>query len=165
MTFSVRPATDADWPMIWPIIQEVAASEESFAMEAAPNERVVRASWMTKHPGRRPRHPTEEGQVLGTANMYANRPNQGARVASLFMVAASARGRGVGRALVRDMIVWATDHRLPRHPVQRCGRFDTEGAVRLYETEGFRVIGTATRRSSFTPCWVRGSPHPRRDLP
>jgi GNAT superfamily N-acetyltransferase len=46
--------------------------------------------------------------VLGTANMYANRAGPGAHVASAsFMVASTAQGRGVGRALVEDALTWA----------------------------------------------------------
>ena len=71
MTFLVRPATDADWPLSWPIIQEVAASQETFAMEAAPNARDMRASWMTQHPGRVVLASDDEGLVLGSTNMYA----------------------------------------------------------------------------------------------
>ena len=143
MTFFVRPATDADWPLIWPIIQEVAASQETFAMEAAPTEPAMRASWMTRGPGRAVVAVDEERQVLGTANMYANRPNQGSHVASgSLMVAAPARGRGVGRALVRDLIEWTTKHGF-RGIQFNAVVASNESAVRLYESEGFRIVGTA----------------------
>ena len=52
MTFRVREATAEDWPSIWPIIQEVAAAEETFAMVADPDEDDMRAWWMTPPPGR-----------------------------------------------------------------------------------------------------------------
>lgn len=108
MTYLVRQATDADWPSIWPIIQEVAATGETFAMETHPEETEMRSSWMTQAPGRVVVATDEAGQIVGTANMYANRPNQGSHVASgSFMVAVSARGRGVGRVLVRDMLAWS----------------------------------------------------------
>ena len=143
MTFRVRSADDTDWPSIWPIIREVAAAQETFAMEAAPSEQPVRAWWMTQHPGRVVVVDDGEGRVVGTANMYANRPHQGSHVASgSLMVAARARGTGVGRALVRDMIDWTTMRGF-RGIQFNAVVASNEHALCLYESEGFRVIGTA----------------------
>ncbi|GAA4685465.1 GNAT family N-acetyltransferase [Nocardioides nanhaiensis] len=143
MTISVRPATDADWPCIWPIILEIAASQDTFAMEATPSECAMRASWMTQPPGRVVVAIDIVGQVLGTANMYANRPNQGSHVASgSLMVAAPARARGVGRALVRDMVAWATGYGF-RGIQFNAVVASNQRAVRLYESESFRVVGAA----------------------
>lgn len=143
MTCLVRTATDTDWPSIWPIIQEVAAAEETFAMAASPDEGVLRGEWMTPPPGRVVVATDRAGRVRGTANMYANRPNQGSHVASgSVMVAAAARGQGVGRALVRDLIGWATDRGF--RGIQFNAVVATnEAALRLYESEGFRIIGAA----------------------
>lgn len=84
-----------------------------------------------------------DGQLVGTSNTYANRPHQGAHVASgSFMVAASARGQGVGRRLVRDMVAWCAEQGF--RGIQFNAVVATnEGAVRLYEPEGFRTIGAA----------------------
>ena len=143
MTYLVRPATDADWSFIWPIIMEVAAAEETFAMEARPNETDMRAAWMVASPGRVVVATDDAGHVVGTANMYANRPHQGAHVASgSFMVAAGVRGRGVGRVLVRDMIAWASERGF-RGIQFNAVVSGNDGAVRLYESEGFRVVGAA----------------------
>ena len=143
MTFRVREATAEDWPSIWPIIQEVAAAEETFAMVADPDEDDMRASWMTPPPGRVVVAVDDQGVVAGTANMYANRPNQGAHVASgSFMVAAQARGLGVGRQLVRDMITWTTKQGFSGIQFNAVVA-SNEGAVRLYESEGFLIIGAA----------------------
>ena len=81
--------------------------------------------------------------VLGTANMYANRPAQGSHIASgSIMVAQPARGRGVGRALVRDMIDWAG--RTGFAAIQFNAVVETNApAVGLYRSEGFTIIGTA----------------------
>jgi len=135
----VRDASERDWSAIWPIVAEVARAGETFAMEAAPDERVARADWMR---GRVVVAGNADGVVLGTATMYANRPAQGSHVASgSIMVAAEARGRGAGRALVREMISWA--RRSGYAGIQFNAVVETNtAAVRLYESEGFVVIGT-----------------------
>src|SRR3954471_6658508 len=138
----VREASDHDWASIWPIIAEVARTGETFAMEATPDEASARAEWMTPSPGRVILACDPDGVLFGTANMYANRPAQGSHVASgSIMVAVEARGRGAGRALVREMINWAT--RSGYVGIQFNAVVETNtAAVRLYESEGFIIIGT-----------------------
>ncbi len=138
----LRPATASDWPSIWQIISEVAAAAETFAMAARPDEEDTRHAWMTAPPGRVV-VAERSGDVLGTANMYANRPHQGDHVASgSLMVAATARGSGLGRALVRDMIAWAAGEGFAA--IQFNAVVETNrAAVALYRAEGFRVLGTA----------------------
>lgn len=138
-----RPAAQGDWPSIWAIVQEVAAAGKAFAMDPAPSETGMRDAWLTPPPGRVVVAEDQAGRVLGTANAYANRPNQGSHVASgSVMVAATARGRGVGRMLVRDMIAWTTERGF-RSIQFNAVVASNEAAVRLYESEGFRIIGTA----------------------
>lgn len=140
---SVRTAKTADWAAIWPIISDVAAEQMTFAMNARPNEDEMRAEWLIKPPGRVIVACGADGSVLGTANMYANRANQGAHVASgSLMVARSSRGNGVGRAMVEDLIDWAG------HSGYRGIQFNAvvqtnHAAVHLYLSEGFRIVGAA----------------------
>lgn len=142
MDVTVRVATTDDWPAMWSIIHEVAAAQETFAMTAEPDEAATRVSWMTPPPGRCV-VAVDSGSVLGTSNMYANRENQGSHVASgSIMVAAGARGQGVGRALTRDMVRWATDAGYIGIQFNAVVATNT-GALHLYESEGFRAIGAA----------------------
>jgi L-amino acid N-acyltransferase YncA len=84
-----------------------------------------------------------DGTVLGSANMYPNRPGPGAHVASAsFMVDAAARGKGVGRALCEDMIAWAG--RQGFRSIQFNAVVETNApAVKLWQDLGFRIIGTS----------------------
>lgn len=159
MTFSVRAATTDDWVGIWPIIQEVAAAEETFAMDARPDEAETRDSWITPPPGRVVVAVDDRGQIVGTANMYANRPNQGSHVASRsLMVAAGSRCLGVGRQLVRDMIEWTAAQGF--RGIQFNAVVATnKGALRLYESEGFRSW-RRTRRFRSSLAGPRRLAHP-----
>ncbi len=87
-----------------------------------------------------------EGQlVLGTAKMGRNRPGPGSHVATAsYMVAAEARGRGIGRALVVESLEWARECGFAAMQFNAVVATNTS-AVRLYEDLGFTVIGTVPR--------------------
>ena len=82
------------------------------------------------------------GTVLGSANMYPNRPGPGKHVASgSFMVDAAARGQGVGRLLCEDLIAWAGKSGF--RSIQFNAVVETnEAAVHLWQALGFRIAGT-----------------------
>ncbi len=77
--------------------------------------------------------------------MGRNRPGPGSHVATAsYMVAAEARGLGVGRALVVDSLDWARESgyaAMQFNAVVATNR----GAIGLYESLGFTVIGTVPR--------------------
>lgn len=139
----IRDATDADWPRIWPIIQEVVRAGDTFAYDPAMTEEQARQIWMQTRAPSRTVVAVDGERVLGTANMYPNRPGPGSHISSAsFMVSADARGRGLGRTLVVDMIDWARSGGFAA--VQFNAVVDTNtSAIRLYEDLGFRTIGVA----------------------
>jgi GNAT superfamily N-acetyltransferase len=141
MRHRVREASSHDWPSIWPIVRDVVRAADTFTYDPHMTEDQARALWMVGPPGRTT--VVDDGQrVLGTANMYANRGGPGAHVASAsFMVGADARGHGLGRALVEDALAWA------RAAGFRGMQFNAVaasnlGAVALYRSLGFAIIGT-----------------------
>lgn len=138
----MREATDADWPQIWPIMRAVIREQTTFAYDPAMDEDDARRIWMPGAPARTVVAVSDD-KVLGTANMYPNRPGPGSHVASAsFMVDAAARGLRVGRTLLEDMIGWARRGRFTA--VQFNAVVETNVvAVRLYENLGFRTIGVA----------------------
>ncbi|MCI4066653.1 GNAT family N-acetyltransferase [Micromonospora sp. R77] len=137
----IREFTGADWVQVWPIVEEVIVARETFAYDPAWSAEVAHDVWVERPPGRTV-VAEQDGIVVGTAKMGANRPGPGAHVATAsFMVAAAARGRGVGRALCEDALDWARDRGFAA--MQFNAVVDTnEAAVRLYRQLGFTVIGT-----------------------
>ncbi|MHB1430499.1 MAG: GNAT family N-acetyltransferase [Streptosporangiaceae bacterium] len=140
--FAIRDASQDDWPRIWPIIYDVITGQQTFPYDPAMSEDDARRGWLLPPPARVTVAASGEA-ILGTANMYANRPGPGSHVASgSLMVAAQARGKGVGRALTTNMIAWA--RRSGFAAIQFNAVVDTNAAaVHLYESLGFITLGTA----------------------
>lgn len=141
----VRELEDADWPQVWSIIEQVVRAGDTFPFPTDLSEKAARELWLDNGPGGRASVATSGGLVLGTAKMGRNRPGPGAHVATAsYMVALSARGRGVGRALVVDSLAWA--QQAGYAAMQFNAVVDTNrAAVHLYESLGFAVIGTVPR--------------------
>jgi len=138
---TVRPIDEQDWPAVWPILADVIAEQETFPYDPTMSETDARSMWLVPAPGRTT-VAVRDGRVVGTANMYANRPGPGSHIASgSFMVATDARGRGVGRALVEDALVWTTDKGFAGMQFNAVVEGNT-AAERLYADVGFTVIGT-----------------------
>jgi GNAT superfamily N-acetyltransferase len=137
----IRNATQDDWPAIWPIVRDVVVAADTFPYDPEMSEQEGRSLWMVASPGRTT-VAVDGAEVVGTANMYANRPGPGAHVASgSFMVASAARGRGVGRALVEDALSWARATGFRAMQFNAVAETNVE-AVGLYRSLGFSIVGT-----------------------
>ncbi|PUA82311.1 GNAT family N-acetyltransferase [Nocardioides currus] len=138
---AVRTATDADWPAIWPIFDEIVRAGETYAFPIDLTIDTARPWWMTDHVVVL----EEEGAVLGSAKMGPNRPGRGAHVGTAsFMVDPAARGRGVGRRLGEHVVQW---HRAAGFAgIQFNAVVETNTvAVRLWQDLGFEIVGTVPR--------------------
>jgi GNAT superfamily N-acetyltransferase len=142
---TVRDYTDADWPAVWAVVEQVVRAGDTFPYPVDLDEATARAIWLDNGPGGRATVAVAGEQLLGTAKMGRNRPGPGSHVATAsYMVADAARGRGVGRALVEDSLAWARGAgfaAMQFNAVVETNR----GAVRLYESLGFTIIGTVPR--------------------
>jgi len=103
----IRALDDPDWAQVWPILRDIVVEQETFPYDSAMTADEARSMWVVAPPGRA-LVADSSSQILGTANMYANRPGPGKHIVSgRFVVARAARGRGVGRALVEAALAWA----------------------------------------------------------
>ena len=138
----IREASEADWPAIWPIVEAVARAGETFTYPRDLDPDFGRTLWMQPPPGVT-LVAVEDGRVLGTAKTGPNHMGPGSHVATAsFMVAAEARGQGVGRALGEAVIARA------KAAGYRAMQFNAvveanRSAVRLWRALGFEIIGTA----------------------
>lgn len=138
----IRDATADDWPTIWPFLHLIVAAGETFSYDRELTEQEARAMWLLPSPGRTVVAVAPDGELLGSANMDANRPGPGAHVASAnYMVDPRHTGRGVGRALVGETLDWARDAGF--RAMQFNAVVETnEPAIALYRSAGFEVLGT-----------------------
>jgi L-amino acid N-acyltransferase YncA len=138
----IREATPEDWAAIWPFLREIVTAGETYAYDPEMSEDEARAMWMVGAPGRTVVAVDDDGTVVGTANMYANREGRGAHVASAsFMVDPEHAGRGAGRALGEDMLGWARDQGYRGVQFNAVVESNVR-AVALWRSLGFEIVGT-----------------------
>jgi RimJ/RimL family protein N-acetyltransferase len=138
----VRDATPEDWPAIWPFLRQIVRAGETFAYDPDMDEAEARALWLVDGPGRTSIAVDSDGTILGSANMYANRPGPGSHVASAsFMVDPAHWGKGVARALCEDALAWACDQGFRAMQFNAVAETN-DRAIALYESLGFEVVGT-----------------------
>ncbi|QIS13674.1 GNAT family N-acetyltransferase [Nocardia arthritidis] len=137
----IRDFTEADWPQVWLIVRQVVRAGDTFAYDPAMTEQQAHDIWVVRPPGATVVAVAGD-RVLGTANSYANRPGPGSHVASAsFMVAADARGNGVGAALVEYVLAWAKESGYAGMQFNAVAASNRR-AVELYRRLGFEIIGT-----------------------
>jgi len=137
----IRDATADDWPEIWPIFDAIVQAGETYAYDPALTSEQARDLWLERPPGRTV-VALVDGRVVGTAKMGPNRPARGSHVGTAsFMVGPAARGHGVGRALAEHVVDWHREHGY--RGIQFNAVVETnESAVALWQSLGFRIIGT-----------------------
>ena len=138
----IRPATDDDWPRIWPFFDLIVTAGETYAFPPDLTVESARPWWMEQPPGGPWSPSTTTRTVLGSAKMGPNRPGRGAHVATAsFMVDPAAQGRGVGRALGEHVVEWA--RAAGYHGIQFNAVVETNrAAVALWQALGFEILGT-----------------------
>jgi L-amino acid N-acyltransferase YncA len=151
----IRDATADDAPAIARIynqgIEDRVATLETKLR--TPEERI---EWMT---ARSPRHPVmvavdDDGEVLAWAalNPFNARAAYDHVVEFSIYVAREARGRGVGNALLAELIERARN--IGFHKIVLAGFPFNERGLKLYERHGFRTVGTYHEQGMLDGKWV-----------
>jgi len=136
----IRDARPEDWAGIWPFFRQIVAAGETYTWPPDMSEDDARAAWFPS-PGRTV-VASVAGTVVGTAKTQPNQAGPGAHVANAsFMVDPAYGGRGIGRALAEHVLARA------RADGYRAMQFNAvvasnAGAVRLWSSLGFTVVGT-----------------------
>jgi L-amino acid N-acyltransferase YncA len=138
---SIRPATEDDWPHIYPFFSAIVAAGETYAYPENLSLDEARPLWMEAPPARIV-VAEEDGVVLGSAKMGPNRPGRGAHIATAsFMIDPSRQGKGIGRALGNHVVEWART--AGYHGMQFNAVVETNtAAVALWQSLGFQILTT-----------------------
>lgn len=137
----IRPATDDDWPSIYPFFATIVAAGETYAYPPDLSIADAKPWWMERPPGLTV-VAADGATILGSAHMGPNRPGRGAHVSTgSFMIDPAHQGRGVGRALGRFLVDWSRNQGY--RGIQFNAVVETnEPAVHLWQSLGFRIVGT-----------------------
>lgn len=137
----VRRATLEDWPHIWPIWHEVVARGDTYTWPPDSAEDEARRGWLDGPPSETWVAEIGRAEILGTYHLTPNHPGAGSHIVNgSYMVAAAARGRGIGRLLVEHSLARSAE--LGYHGMQFNAVAATNvGAIGLYRSLGFVTIG------------------------
>ena len=137
---SIRPSTPLDADALWAILHAVLAGGDTYAFSPDLTRGDALAAW----------HPTgghtfvaeRAGRMIGTYLLKPNQPGLGSHVANCgYMVAAEARGQGLGEALCRHSLDQARS--LGFTAMQFNSVVSTNvGAIALWQRCGFAIVGT-----------------------
>jgi L-amino acid N-acyltransferase YncA len=138
---NIRRATDADCDAIWKILHEVVSDGDTYALDPNISHHDALAYWFA--PGTHTYVAEQSAVEIG--GTYILRPNQlggGSHVANAgFMVSASARGQGIGRAMAEHCLSEA--RRLGFRAMQFNYVISTNtAAIALWRDLGFKIVGT-----------------------
>ena len=136
---TIRPATEADHDAIWNIFRKVIAAGETYPLDRNTSREDALAYWF-----QREAHvfvAESEKEIAGSYTMHANQSGGGAHVANAaFIVADSARGRGIGRKMGEHCLAEA--RRLGFRAMQFNFVISTnESAVKLWQDLGMQIVG------------------------
>jgi L-amino acid N-acyltransferase YncA len=145
----LRDLTAADWPTVRRIYEEgLATGNATFETEAPPWER-----WDASHLAACRLVATEDETILGWAALspVSDRCIYGGVAEVSVYVGESARGRGVGRALLDALITSSEDAGL--WTLQSSLFPENQASLALHQHCGFRVVGQRERIGELHGVW------------
>lgn len=135
----IRLATADDFEQIWPIFHAIAKTGETYAFARDISKAEAKYLWLES--------PVktfvveDNGQILATYYLKTNQAGPGSHVCNCgYMVAATARGRGLASAMCQH------SQQIASELGYRAMQFNfvaasNEGAVRLWQKLGFAIVG------------------------
>lgn len=137
---TIRAAGPDDFDLIWPLLRDVFAGGDTYAVDPAITKADARAYWMTQ--ARATYVAVGPSGIVGTYFIKTNQPGGGAHICNCgYIVGPEARGQGVAEQLC------AHSQQEARTLGYRAMQFNfvlasNTGAVRLWHRLGFDTVGT-----------------------
>jgi L-amino acid N-acyltransferase YncA len=136
----IRPATDADHDAIWEIFHEVVAVGDTYPFDPQMSREDALSYWFQN--GAHTYVAEQNNHVVGSYILRPNWAGPAGHIANAaFMVAADARGQGIGRAMGEHCMSEA--RRLGFRAMQFNFVVSTNfPAVKLWQQLGMKIVGT-----------------------
>lgn len=136
----IRAAEEADLNAVWLMWSDIQDQNVYFAYDSSYTREEITGAWINLS-----NHVyvyENNGEILGAYLMKPNQPAHGSHIVNAaYLVATEARGMGIGRKLCAHSIAEAT--RMGYRGMQFNLVVSTNtGAVRLWKSMGFDIIGT-----------------------
>ena len=136
---NIRPATKADAPAIWSILEPVIRAGETYTLDPGMTRDAALAYWMGAD--KQTFVAEDEGAILGTYYIRPNQQGGGSHVCNCgYITAQSATGKGIARRMCEHSL------ELARTQGYRAMQFNfvvstNARAVRLWQAMGFEIVG------------------------
>lgn len=137
----IRPATPADWPGIWDILEPVFRAGTTYAIARDITEHAARDYWLHTPAACYVYADADAGSVLGTFYIRTNAQGGGAHVCNCgYVTADAARGRGIAETMCRFSQTAAAGLGYKAMQFNMVLASNT-GAVRLWDRLGYDTVG------------------------
>jgi L-amino acid N-acyltransferase len=124
-------------------IYNVEVRESTVTFDLVPRSLAEQVAWIDEHSGGHPAIVAVDGDgaVVGFASLtpYRSRPAYATTVEDSVYVQRDARGRGVGRLLLEDLVELARDHGFHSIIARIVG--DHDASIALHAAAGFEAVG------------------------
>jgi L-amino acid N-acyltransferase YncA len=138
MPLQFRPATPADHPAIWKVLEPVIRAGETYTLPCDMSEADALAYWFS--PGNEVFVAENQTEIVGTYYLRANQQGGGSHIANCgYITAPWATGRGIGRAMCQHSLEQAKQRDF------RAMQFNfvvstNEVAIRIWKSLGFWTL-------------------------
>jgi L-amino acid N-acyltransferase len=123
-------------------IYNVEVTGSTVTFDLVPRTTAEQLAWIEDHQGAHPAVVAVEGGVVagfGSLSPFHRRPAYATTVEDSVYVDRAWRGRGVGRLLLAELVLLATDHGF--HTVLARISGDNEASIALHRGQGFELVG------------------------
>lgn len=141
-TVRIRPARPEDAPALAAIYNH-AVLETTATFDTEPKDAAERQRWLAAHDAAHPVTVAElDGRVVGWASLtrWSERSAYDSTAETSFYVEPGSQGRGIGRALLTDLVARARAVGL--HALLARITVGSDASVRLHRALGFQPVGT-----------------------
>lgn len=138
----IRPYQPADWSAVWAMLAPVFRAGDTYAVPRDLSEEAARRYWTDSSRVVFVAEDSATGELVGTYYVRPNQEGPGSHVCNGgYIVAERARGRGVASCMCehsqREAI--ARGYRAMQYNLVVASN---QGAVRLWKSMGFQIVGT-----------------------